>query len=113
MYAGAIKLVGTEAVVGVKLDGKMVASGGDIQLDANGHLSLAQTTAAGAVDINAQSLDAHGTIYAGSPVQPTTKGAISNPRAIAARAKGNTRTAAGRARVGWVGEKSGVAVTIK
>ncbi|MGY2202886.1 filamentous hemagglutinin N-terminal domain-containing protein, partial [Pseudomonas gingeri] len=34
MYAGAIKLVGTEAGVGVKLDGKMVASGGDIQLDA-------------------------------------------------------------------------------
>ncbi|MBV6754381.1 filamentous hemagglutinin N-terminal domain-containing protein, partial [Pseudomonas chlororaphis] len=37
MYAGAIRLVGTEAGVGVKLDGKMVASGGDIQLDANGH----------------------------------------------------------------------------
>ncbi len=30
MYAGAIKLVGTEAGVGVKLDGKMVASGGGI-----------------------------------------------------------------------------------
>src|SRR3546814_20340308 len=43
MYAGAIKLVGTEAGVGVKLDGKMVASGGDIQLDANGHLSMAET----------------------------------------------------------------------
>ncbi|MFJ2456902.1 filamentous hemagglutinin N-terminal domain-containing protein, partial [Pseudomonas protegens] len=42
MYAGAIKLVGTEAGVGVKLDGKLIASGGDIQLDANGHLSLAQ-----------------------------------------------------------------------
>ncbi|WP_434704939.1 DUF637 domain-containing protein [Pseudomonas sp. Z1-12] len=87
MYAGAIKLVGTEAGVGVKLDGKMVASGGDIQLDANGHLSLAQTTAAGAVDIKAQSLDAQGTIYAGSHVQATTKGALSNQHAIAAREK--------------------------
>nr|WP_269203601.1 DUF637 domain-containing protein [Pseudomonas fluorescens] len=87
MYAGAIKLVGTEAGVGVKLDGKMVASGGDIQLDANGHLSLAQTTAAGAVEIKAQSLDAQGTIYAGSHVQATTKGALSNQRAIAAREK--------------------------
>ncbi|MDO4238580.1 filamentous hemagglutinin N-terminal domain-containing protein, partial [Pseudomonas sp.] len=32
MYAGAIKLVGTEAGVGVKLDGTLAASGGDIQL---------------------------------------------------------------------------------
>ncbi|MGX1172912.1 two-partner secretion domain-containing protein [Pseudomonas sp. R151218B TE3479] len=85
MYAGAIKLVGTEAGVGVKLDGKMVASGGDIQLDANGHLSLAQTTAAGAVEIKAQSLDAQGTIYAGSRVQATTQGTLSNQQAIAAR----------------------------
>jgi len=42
MYAGAIKLVGTEAGVGVKLDGKLIASGGDIQLDANGQLRLAE-----------------------------------------------------------------------
>jgi filamentous hemagglutinin len=42
MYAGAIKLVGTEAGVGVKLDGKLIASGGDIQIDANGQLSLAR-----------------------------------------------------------------------
>ncbi|MCG6577050.1 filamentous hemagglutinin N-terminal domain-containing protein [Pseudomonas sp. AF32] len=86
MYAGAIKLVGTEAGVGVKLDGKMVASGGDIQLDANGHLSLAQTTAAGAVEINAKSLDAQDKIYAGRHVQATTtQGDINNRRAIAAR----------------------------
>ncbi|UZE24278.1 DUF637 domain-containing protein [Pseudomonas sp. B21-056] len=85
MYAGAIKLVGTEAGVGVKLDGQMIASGGDIQLDANGHLSLAQATAAGAVDIKAASLDARETIYAGSHVQATTQGTIDNRRAIAAR----------------------------
>ncbi|MCE0461111.1 two-partner secretion domain-containing protein [Pseudomonas uvaldensis] len=85
MYAGAIKLVGTEAGVGVKLDGKLIASGGDIQLDANGHLSLAQTTAAGAVEINAKSLDAQDTIYAGRHVQATTQGDINNRRAIAAR----------------------------
>ena len=47
MYAGAIKLVGTEAGVGVKLDGTLAASGGDIQLDANGHLSMAQAAASG------------------------------------------------------------------
>src|SRR3546814_7067600 len=49
MYAGAIKLVGTEAGVGVKLDGKLIASGGDIQLDANGHLSMVDTSDTGAV----------------------------------------------------------------
>ncbi|MBC3364076.1 DUF637 domain-containing protein [Pseudomonas sp. SWRI154] len=85
MYAGAIKLVGTEAGVGVKLDGKMVASGGDIQLDANGHLSLAQTTASGVVDIKAESLDARETIYAGNQVQATTRGTLTNRHAIAAR----------------------------
>src|SRR5690606_2316376 len=34
MYAGAIRLVGTEAGVGVKLAGNMAASAGDIQIDA-------------------------------------------------------------------------------
>ncbi|MGY2168258.1 two-partner secretion domain-containing protein [Pseudomonas gingeri] len=85
MYAGAIKLVGTEAGVGVKLDGKMVASGGDIQLDANGHLSMAQTTAAGAVTVKAESLDAQGAVYAGTHVEATTRGSITNQRSIAAR----------------------------
>ncbi|RML42289.1 hypothetical protein ALQ97_00713, partial [Pseudomonas savastanoi pv. glycinea] len=66
MYAGAIKLVGTEAGVGVKLDGKLIASGGDIQLDANGHLSLADTSATGAVDVKAASADVQGAVYAAS-----------------------------------------------
>ena len=45
MYAGAIRLVGTEAGVGVKLAGDMAASAGDIQIDANGQLSMARTAA--------------------------------------------------------------------
>ncbi|MDU0616630.1 hypothetical protein, partial [Pseudomonas aeruginosa] len=39
MYAGAIRLVGTEQGVGVKLAGDMAASGGDIRIDASGKLS--------------------------------------------------------------------------
>lgn len=45
MYAGAIRLVGTEAGVGVKLAGDMAASAGDIQIDANGKLTLARVLA--------------------------------------------------------------------
>jgi len=85
MYAGAIRLVSSEAGVGVKLDGKMVASGGDIQLEANGDLSLAQATAAEAVVINARSLDAQDAIYAGTRVEATTQGTLTNRRSIAAQ----------------------------
>ncbi|MCL6703960.1 DUF637 domain-containing protein [Pseudomonas sp. T1.Ur] len=85
MYAGAIKLVGTEAGVGVKLDGKMVASGGDIQLDADGHLSLAQTAAAGAIDIEAKSLETRGQVYAGSRLEVKTQGDLTSQQNLVAR----------------------------
>ncbi|UZE08965.1 two-partner secretion domain-containing protein [Pseudomonas corrugata] len=84
MYAGAIKLVGTEAGVGVKLDGKLIASGGDIQLDANGHLSLADTSATGAVNVKAASADVQGAVYAAS-VNVHTSGALDVQQSIAAR----------------------------
>ncbi|WP_434701883.1 filamentous hemagglutinin N-terminal domain-containing protein [Pseudomonas sp. D1-36] len=85
MYAGAIKLVGTEAGVGVKLDGKLIASGGDIQLDANGHLSLAETSASGAVNVKAASLDAQGPVYAGTTLNAQTQGKLTNQQTLAAR----------------------------
>ncbi|WLG22504.1 hemagglutinin repeat-containing protein [Pseudomonas sp. FP1154] len=85
MYAGAIKLVGTEAGVGVKLDGKLIASGGDIQLDANGHLSLIDTSASGAVKVKAASLDARGPVYAGTTLNAQTQGNLTNQKTLAAR----------------------------
>ncbi|WP_456022233.1 hemagglutinin repeat-containing protein [Pseudomonas protegens] len=85
MYAGAIKLVGTEAGVGVKLDGKLIASGGDIQLDANGQLSLAETSATGAVNVKAASLDARGPVYAGTALNVQTQGNLTNRQTLAAR----------------------------
>ncbi|WP_306108700.1 filamentous hemagglutinin N-terminal domain-containing protein [Pseudomonas sp. Fl4BN1] len=85
MYAGAIKLVGTEAGVGVKLDGKMIASGGDIQLDANGQLRMAEASAEkGAVAIKAQSLDAQGAVYAGTDLEVQTQGDLNNHSTLAA-----------------------------
>lgn len=85
MYAGAIKLVGTEAGVGVKLDGKLIASGGDIQLDANGQLRMVEVTAEkGAVAIKAGSLETRGAVYAGRDLKVQTQGDLNNHSTLAA-----------------------------
>ncbi|MFJ2357406.1 hemagglutinin repeat-containing protein [Pseudomonas fluorescens] len=85
MYAGAIKLVGTEAGVGVKLAGNVAASGGDIQIDANGQLTLAQASATTSVNVKAASLDAQGPVYAGTGLNVQTKGNLTNRQTLAAR----------------------------
>ena len=85
MYAGAIRLVGTEAGVGVKLDGTLAASGGDIQLDSNGHLRMAQASASGAINVKAASLDAQGPVYAGTRLDAQTATALNNQKSLAAR----------------------------
>ncbi|POA79253.1 hypothetical protein, partial [Pseudomonas protegens] len=78
-------LVGTETGVGVKLDGKLIASGGDIQLDADGQLRMADATAEkGAVAIKAGSLEAQGAIYAGSELKVQTRGDLNNHSTLAA-----------------------------
>jgi len=85
MYAGAIKLVGTEAGVGVKLDGTLAASGGDIQLDANGRLSMAQAAAtAGNIKVTAQNVDLTDKVYATGNVQITSAQALVNQKSVAA-----------------------------
>ncbi|MCU7280658.1 filamentous hemagglutinin N-terminal domain-containing protein [Pseudomonas peradeniyensis] len=85
MYAGAIKLVGTEDGVGVKLDGQLIASGGDIRLDANGQLHMAEVKAEkGAVDITARQLEAQGAVYAGTELRVATQGDLDNRQALAA-----------------------------
>lgn len=85
MYAGAIKLVGTEAGVGVRLAGDVVASAGDMQLDANGHLSVAQVSASGAVKVKAASVEVQGPMYSGTEVRVDSAGALVNQQSIAAR----------------------------
>jgi filamentous hemagglutinin len=84
MYAGAIKLVGTEAGVGVKLDGTLAASGGDIQLDANGRLSMAQAAATGNVKVSAQTVDLTDKVYANGNVRLSSAQDLVNRKSIAA-----------------------------
>ncbi|KIV69634.1 putative large exoprotein involved in heme utilization or adhesion of ShlA/HecA/FhaA family [Pseudomonas sp. FeS53a] len=69
MYAGAIRLVGTEQGVGVKLAGDMAASGGDIQIDANGKLTLSQAAASRDIALKAQSIELGNKTYAGRNVK--------------------------------------------
>jgi filamentous hemagglutinin len=84
MYAGAIKLVGTEAGVGVRVAGNLAASAGDIQIDSNGQLSLMQTSATGVVNVKATGADVQGAVY-GSSINVQTSGALNVQQNIAAR----------------------------
>ncbi len=68
MYAGAIRLVGTEAGVGVKLAGDMAASAGDIQIDASGRLSLNRVVASDDIELAASAIELGGDAYAGRSV---------------------------------------------
>ncbi len=74
MYAGAIRLVGTEAGVGVKLAGDMAASAGDIQIDANGQLSLNRVAASGDVTLVADAVELNADTYAGRNATVTATG---------------------------------------
>lgn len=85
MYAGTIRLVGTEAGVGVKLAGDMAASAGDIRIDANGHLSLARTAAKGDIKLNAAQIDLTQDVYSQQSAQVIAQnGAITVNDSLAA-----------------------------
>jgi filamentous hemagglutinin len=94
MYVGAVRLVGTEAGVGVKLSGDMVA-GGDIQIDAAGNVVMGQTSAGTAVAVKAASVEAKGAVYAGTDLSVITQGALTNQQTLAAK-DSITLDAAGR-----------------
>ncbi len=84
MYAGAIRLVGTEQGVGVKLAGDMAASGGDIQIDANGKLTLARTAASGDIALKATDIDLTRGAYAGGKARVTSAGSVEVKESLAA-----------------------------
>ena len=77
MYAGAIRLVGTEAGVGVRLAGDMASSAGDIRINANGQLSLGQTAASRDIVLKAQDIELTGKAYAGRHVEAQAQQGLS------------------------------------
>lgn len=85
MYAGAIRLVGTEAGVGVKLAGDMAASAGDIRIDTAGKLTLAQSAAKGDLQVKAQSAELTATAYAGGSAALETQGDLVVRQSLAAK----------------------------
>ncbi|MFV3404163.1 RNase A-like domain-containing protein [Pseudomonas sp. NY15463] len=84
MYANTIRLVGTEAGVGVKLDGNLAASAGDMQLDANGHLRVAQAAASGNIDVHGRSVELTGPTYAAGKVTVQADTTLTNRGTLAA-----------------------------
>lgn len=75
MYAGAIRLIGTEHGVGVRLASDMAASAGDIHIDANGLVSLERVASLGDMHIAAAAVDVTQG-YAGGDVQIHSQGQI-------------------------------------
>src|SRR5690554_2485170 len=86
MYAGAIRLVDTEAGVGVKLAGDMAASAGDIQIDASGKLTLARVSAKQQIKANAQEVELTEQVYAGDQIKVTADALTNKNNLLAANA---------------------------
>ncbi|MGA4635499.1 hemagglutinin repeat-containing protein [Pseudomonas solani] len=85
MYAGAIRLVGTEAGVGVRLAGDMAASAGDLRIDTAGKLTLAQSAAKGDLQVKAQSAELTAAAYAGGSAALETQGDLVVRQSLAAK----------------------------
>ncbi|SDG96623.1 hemagglutinin repeat-containing protein [Dyella sp. 333MFSha] len=83
MYANKIRLVGTEAGVGVRNAGELATQGGDFTITQEGRLELTgRTTSTGQLAIQGAALSNSGTLAAGSNVAVTTTGALDNSGTI-------------------------------
>nr|WP_058962412.1 filamentous hemagglutinin N-terminal domain-containing protein [Type-E symbiont of Plautia stali] len=98
MYANRIHLVSSEKGVGVNL-GNLAAKQGDIQLDANGKLTLSNSLSSGALTANGASValsgdnKATGQITVSAQQDATlSKGTLVSDAGIAVTAKGNLTT---------------------
>nr|WP_092074114.1 hemagglutinin repeat-containing protein [Dendrosporobacter quercicolus]NSL47754.1 hemagglutinin repeat-containing protein [Dendrosporobacter quercicolus DSM 1736]SDM77938.1 adhesin HecA family 20-residue repeat-containing protein [Dendrosporobacter quercicolus] len=86
MYAGKIKLVGTEKGVGVNSQGTLAAASGSLSLTQAGQIRLAGTASA-AQDLTittGEGMSSSGTVYAGGSAALSAGGRIENSGTIAA-----------------------------
>ncbi|MDC6127566.1 filamentous hemagglutinin N-terminal domain-containing protein [Burkholderia gladioli] len=95
MYAGKIRLVGTETGVGVNSAGTIASQAGDVVVDSQGQVTLSGTTSAsGRLAIDATGgVTNSGSVYAVQDVTMNSQGKIGNTGTIAAL--GNTVVTAG------------------
>ncbi|OIR09839.1 filamentous hemagglutinin [mine drainage metagenome] len=87
MYANKIRLVGTEAGVGVNSLGNLSAQAGDFSLDNQGQITLGgRTTANGNLTVNSNTGIANtGTLYSQQAAQLTSTGSITNSGLLTAQ----------------------------
>lgn len=87
MYANKIRLVSTEAGVGVVSDGTLATQAGDMTIDSAGHLTVNGTTQArGRMTLSAQQdLTNNGTLYAQGDAQLSSQTQIINTGTLAAQ----------------------------
>ncbi|CNH23222.1 adhesin [Yersinia aldovae] len=95
MYAGKIRLIGTESGVGVRNAGEIGASAGDITITADGMLvNSGQINSAQHLAVNtAAGIDNSGVLYAQDNTQLSTAGKLSNSGTIAAAGDTTIRAA--------------------
>jgi filamentous hemagglutinin len=87
MYANKIKLIGTDAGVGVNSQGTLAAQAGDFTLDNQGRITLGgSTTASGNLNITGASGTSNsGILYGKQNVQITDQGDIANSGTLSAQ----------------------------
>ncbi|SEK72732.1 filamentous hemagglutinin [Atopomonas hussainii] len=85
MYAGAIRLVGTEAGVGVKLAGDMAASAGDLIISSNGQLTVGKAQAQGNATLQAQDIELTDNLHANGNLRAEAANEINNEQTLSAR----------------------------
>lgn len=122
MYANRIKLVSSEAGVGVNL-GNLNARQGDIQLDSHGHLTLGNTLAQGNLQVNAAQATLSGEQKAGNAIDVNTQdglvlndATLTSGKNISLSSRGtvninNSRVAAGTDALGAVTPQGSLALS--
>ncbi|GLQ91262.1 hemagglutinin repeat-containing protein [Dyella acidisoli] len=116
MYANAIRLIGTEAGLGVNSQGQISAQNGDLSLTSAGQVTLGGKTTAtgnltvqaaqslsnqgtlaagGAVNVSSADLSNSGTLYSGSAMTLSANGQLSNSGQIEAQNGALTAQASG------------------